>query len=79
MAIPLTKRHPTHALRRADGTEDYRPMYVVWEITLRCDQACHFCGSRPPKPGRRGSGGMARPTAWQNFRYCATVTSVLYI
>jgi radical SAM protein with 4Fe4S-binding SPASM domain len=21
-------------------------MYVVWEITLRCDQACHFCGSR---------------------------------
>lgn len=46
MAIPLTKRHPTHALRRPDGTEDYRPMYVVWEITLRCDQACHFCGSR---------------------------------
>jgi radical SAM protein with 4Fe4S-binding SPASM domain len=21
-------------------------MYVVWEITLRCDQSCQFCGSR---------------------------------
>jgi radical SAM protein with 4Fe4S-binding SPASM domain len=46
MAEVLTKRLPTHPLRRPDGTLDYRPMYVVWEITLRCDQACHFCGSR---------------------------------
>ncbi len=46
MARPLTKRFPTHAMRRADGTEDYRPLYVVWEVTLRCDQACRFCGSR---------------------------------
>lgn len=22
------------------------PAYVVWEVTLRCDHACHHCGSR---------------------------------
>ena len=27
-----------------------RPLYVVWEITLRCDLACHHCGSRAGKP-----------------------------
>jgi radical SAM protein with 4Fe4S-binding SPASM domain len=46
LSTPLTRRHPAHPLRREDGTEDYRPMYVVWEVTLRCDQACRFCGSR---------------------------------
>jgi radical SAM protein with 4Fe4S-binding SPASM domain len=25
---------------------DYRPAYVVWELTLRCDQPCTHCGSR---------------------------------
>src|SRR5262249_21740040 len=24
----------------------WRPVYAVWEITLRCDLACHHCGSR---------------------------------
>jgi radical SAM protein with 4Fe4S-binding SPASM domain len=24
----------------------WRPLYAVWEITLRCDLACHHCGSR---------------------------------
>jgi radical SAM protein with 4Fe4S-binding SPASM domain len=23
-----------------------RPIYAVWELTLRCDLACHHCGSR---------------------------------
>src|SRR6187397_2413326 len=23
-----------------------RPLYAVWEITLRCDLACRHCGSR---------------------------------
>jgi MoaA/NifB/PqqE/SkfB family radical SAM enzyme len=22
------------------------PAYVVWELTLQCDHACHHCGSR---------------------------------
>jgi MoaA/NifB/PqqE/SkfB family radical SAM enzyme len=25
---------------------DFRPAYVVWELTLRCDQPCTHCGSR---------------------------------
>jgi radical SAM protein with 4Fe4S-binding SPASM domain len=24
----------------------FRPLYVVWELTLRCDHACAHCGSR---------------------------------
>ncbi|MFO0546847.1 MAG: radical SAM protein [Polyangiaceae bacterium] len=27
----------------------YRPIYAVWEITLRCDLACAHCGSRAGK------------------------------
>ncbi len=35
------------ALRRLPVTNtDYHPAYVVWELTLRCDQACRHCGSR---------------------------------
>ena len=25
---------------------DYRPVYVVWELTLKCDQRCTHCGAR---------------------------------
>lgn len=25
-------------------------VYVVWELTLRCDHACHHCGSRAARP-----------------------------
>ncbi len=27
-----------------------RPRYVVWELTLRCDLACHHCSSRAGRP-----------------------------
>jgi radical SAM protein with 4Fe4S-binding SPASM domain len=32
--------------------QKYFPAYVVWELTLRCDQACAHCGSRagPRRP-----------------------------
>lgn len=33
--------------------DDHHPAYVVWELTLRCDQPCRHCGSRA---------GGARPT-----------------
>ncbi len=34
-------------LRRLEVTQpDYHPAYVVWELTLRCDQPCTHCGSR---------------------------------
>ena len=26
--------------------DDYFPAYVVWELTLKCDQSCAHCGSR---------------------------------
>src|ERR1700722_15026038 len=38
------------ATRPIDRT--WRPSYVVWELTLACDLACHHCGSRA---------GRARP------------------
>jgi MoaA/NifB/PqqE/SkfB family radical SAM enzyme len=34
----------------ADSARDvdraHRPIYAVWEITLKCDLACRHCGSR---------------------------------
>jgi radical SAM protein with 4Fe4S-binding SPASM domain len=27
-------------------SDNWFPAYVVWELTLRCDHACHHCGSR---------------------------------
>lgn len=32
--------------RRLDVLQSFRPAYVVWELTLRCDQPCTHCGSR---------------------------------
>lgn len=35
------------AMRRVRPEQTpYHPAYVVWELTLRCDQACRHCGSR---------------------------------
>ncbi len=35
------------AMRRVRPAQTpYHPAYVVWELTLRCDQACRHCGSR---------------------------------
>ncbi len=48
--------NPNRRLPLADATravdERWRPIYTVWEITLRCDLACRHCGSRA---------GRARP------------------
>ena len=38
--------------RRFDVRTEHRPTYVVWELTLACDQPCTHCGSRA---------GVARP------------------
>jgi len=35
--------------RRLQVLNDYRPLLVVWETTLRCDQHCRFCGTRAGK------------------------------
>jgi len=31
---------------RPEDLENPKPIYAVWEITLRCDQGCRHCGSR---------------------------------
>ena len=31
-------------------SDEPHPRYVVWEITLRCDQQCRFCGTRAGRP-----------------------------
>jgi len=37
--------------RRVDLSRDaFRPIYVVWELTLACDQTCAHCGSRASVP-----------------------------
>ncbi len=33
-------------LRRVEAGTPYHPHYVVWELTLACDQRCLHCGSR---------------------------------
>ena len=29
---------------------EFKPVYVVWELTLKCDLACRHCGSRAGRP-----------------------------
>ncbi|UQA59833.1 radical SAM/SPASM domain-containing protein [Polyangium aurulentum] len=36
---------PTRALMPADFLEA-KPLYTVWELTMKCDQPCQHCGSR---------------------------------
>jgi radical SAM protein with 4Fe4S-binding SPASM domain len=40
-------------LRRLPTTSPRFPAYVVWELTLRCDQPCTHCGSRAGDPRAR--------------------------
>jgi radical SAM protein with 4Fe4S-binding SPASM domain len=37
---------PLQVLRRVSVDEPPHPVYVVWELTLKCDQHCSHCGSR---------------------------------
>ena len=51
-ALSAVDRQTQLARRRVHPDQPYHPAYVVWELTLRCDQACHHCGSRAllPRP-----------------------------
>lgn len=46
-SVPLGNAPVSRSERRslAEG-EAPKPLYVVWELTLRCDQPCQHCGSR---------------------------------
>ena len=50
-AEPFRRRLPLADAAR-DVDRQTRPIYAVWEITLKCDLACRHCGSRA---------GQARP------------------
>jgi radical SAM protein with 4Fe4S-binding SPASM domain len=39
-------RHLPLAPEARDVDRRYRPIYAVWEVTLKCDLACRHCGSR---------------------------------
>lgn len=43
-APPARRKLPLLAERESD--RGYKPIYVVWEVTLQCDLACRHCGSR---------------------------------
>src|SRR5262245_25307067 len=43
-AIPRTQPAPRAVL--AADRESAKPLYAVWELTLKCDQPCAHCGSR---------------------------------
>ena len=36
---------------RLPTLQDNGPTYAVWEVTLRCNQACRFCGTRAGRAG----------------------------
>src|SRR3954470_14328226 len=40
-----TPPRPVRMLADDDATRP-RPLYVVWEITMKCDQPCQHCGTR---------------------------------
>jgi len=42
---PLASPTPVRAIG-ADDLGAPRPIYVVWELTMKCDQPCQHCGSR---------------------------------
>jgi radical SAM protein with 4Fe4S-binding SPASM domain len=44
------RTRPKYPVRAVDPEKDLgKPIYAVWEITLRCDHACDHCGSRAVK------------------------------
>src|SRR6188768_1106557 len=44
-AAPAQRRLPLAPTARPVD-EHWKPIYAVWEVTLRCDLACRHCGSR---------------------------------
>src|SRR5438105_1019026 len=42
---PTAAGAPVRALTEGDAVAP-RPVFVVWELTLQCDQPCGHCGSR---------------------------------
>src|ERR1700722_1022626 len=56
LARPALRHLPLAADTRAQDRA-WRPIYAVWELTLKCDLACRHCGSRA---GRARPGELSR-------------------
>lgn len=48
LPAPLEAPTPKRYITETD-LRDCKPVYAVWEITLKCDLACNHCGSRAGK------------------------------
>ena len=54
------RHHLPLAPEARDIDRRWRPIYAVWELTLKCDLACHHCGSRA---GRAREGELSTEEA----------------
>ncbi len=70
---PVTQAPATEAvesvLRRVELKSTNYPAYVVWELTLACDQPCTHCGSRA---GTQREGELSTPAALEVVEQLAT-------
>ena len=62
---PMIEPRPNYRLPTID---DRGPTYAVWEVTLRCNQACRFCGTRA---GRAASDELDTPASIELIRQLA--------
>jgi radical SAM protein with 4Fe4S-binding SPASM domain len=66
MAAPA-RRHLPLADDARQSDRGWRPVYAVWEVTLKCDLACRHCGSRA---------GRARPDELSTAEALALVSQM---
>jgi radical SAM protein with 4Fe4S-binding SPASM domain len=66
-AAPARRRLPLAPEARPED-ERWKPIYAVWEITLKCDLACRHCGSRA---GRSRPDELSRDEALDLVRQMA--------
>ncbi|WP_437275350.1 radical SAM protein [Sorangium sp. So ce375] len=73
------------ALRRLEvAPGEHAPAYVVWELTLRCDQPCRHCGSRagaarPSELGTEEALGVVRQLAVMGAREVVLIGGEAYL
>ena len=65
-------------------SHDFHPAYVVWELTLRCDQPCTHCGSRagearPSELGTEEALGVVRQLAAMRAREVVVIGGEAYL
>ncbi len=81
--LPLAAREPLAAESRGVDRR-VRPRHAVWEVTLRCDSACHHCGSRAghPRPRELDTGeclALAKAMADLGVREVSLIGGEVYL